>query len=432
MVAKIGHGENIMGALSYNQLKVQKEIGEVLFTHKMVETPDGNYSVAQLSRSFEPYLLANRRTEKPVLHISLNPDPKDKVSDDDFKEMAQQYMRQMGYGDQPFVVFKHTDTSRTHIHIVSVCVDEEGKKISDTFERRRSMDICRSLEQQYNLVPAPDQRRKQDDKIFQPVDYKAGDIKSQVASVVRHLPKYYQFQSFGGYNALLSLFHITAEEVNGELHGQPRAGLVYFALNEHGEKASNPFKASLFGKSAGYAQLQVHYGQSKESLKANPAKALLKNTIDAAMHTSSNEATFKQQLQEQGINTVVRRNAEGRVYGITFIDHTSKTVWNGSQLDKGISANAFNDWWNNDNKPQATVNETISVPRQQVHIKGDTGQPDDLFGLVDKSQAPSIPEESGIIAAFGGLLPEAQGEDYEEQAFANRMKRKKRKPGRPK
>jgi hypothetical protein len=80
------------------------------------------------------------------LHISLNPDPKDKVSDDKFREMAEQYMREMGYGEQPFVVFKHTDIDRSHIHIVSVCVDEEGKKISDKFEKMRSMNVCRELE----------------------------------------------------------------------------------------------------------------------------------------------------------------------------------------------------------------------------------------------------------------------------------------------
>lgn len=426
MVAKIGHGENIIGALSYNQLKVQKENGEILFTHKMVETSDGNYSVAHLSRSFEPYLVANRRTEKPVLHISLNPDPKDKVSDEDFKEMAQQYMQQMGYGNQPFVVFKHTDIERTHIHIVSVCVDEEGRKISDTFERRRSMDICRTLEQQYNLISATEQNHNQDSKIFQLVNYNAGDIKSQIASVVRHLPKYYQFQSFGGYNALLSLFNITAEEVKGELHGKPKEGLVYFALNEHGEKASNPFKASLFGKIAGYAQLQTYYEQSKENLKSNPAKALLKNMIEVAKHTSANEAAFKQQLLEQGINTVVRRNAEGRVYGMTFIDHTSKTVWNGSQLDKGLAAGVFHDWWNNGNKPQATSTDSISAPRQHAHSKEDAVQPHDLFDFLDKGHTPYTPEESGIMEALGGLLPETQGEDYEEQAFANQMKKKKR------
>ena len=60
----------------------------------------------------------------------------------------------------------------------------------------------------------------------------------------------------GSYNALLSLFNITAEEVKGERNGQTVNGWVYVALDENGNKVSNPFKASLFGKDAGVAQLQ--------------------------------------------------------------------------------------------------------------------------------------------------------------------------------
>jgi hypothetical protein len=141
MIAKIGRSGNLYGALAYNQLKVENENGQILFANKMIS---GHYSVAQLAQSFAPYLIANRNTEKHTLHISLNPDPKDKVSDDKF-EMAEVYA-EMGYGSQPFVVFKHTDIDRSHIHIVSVCVDEQGKKISDKFEKMRSMNVCRELE----------------------------------------------------------------------------------------------------------------------------------------------------------------------------------------------------------------------------------------------------------------------------------------------
>jgi len=47
--------------------------------------------------------------------------------------------------------------------------------------------------------------------------------------------------------------------------------LVYFAPNDKGEKVSNPFKASLFGKDAEITQLQKHFEQSKEKMKTNPA-----------------------------------------------------------------------------------------------------------------------------------------------------------------
>lgn len=425
MIAKIGRGANMMGALAYNQLKVEKENGQILATQRIMETLDGRYTVAQLHRSFEPYFMANKRTEKPVLHISLNPDPADKVSDAQFVKMAQEYMERLGYGEQPYIIFKHTDIERTHIHIVSTCVDRYGKKIPDNYEKLRSMEICRTLEQKYNLVPATEKQRTGNEQVFRPVDYRAGDVKSQIASVVRHLPKYYGYASLGAYNALLSLFNITAEEVKGELHRQPKNGLVYFALNEQGEKASNPFKASLFGKQAGLDELQNQFATAKEKMKVDPTRAVLKSTIEVAMHTAINETDFKKQLMEQGINTVVRRNDEGRIYGMTFIDHESRTVWNGSALGKNLSANVFNDWWNEQAIGQRQEVEKTSA-QNQSSTRGNTVEKEEahaLFDFLNKGQ----PTDDLLIDGLGGLLPEAQGEDYEEQEFANRMKKKKKR-----
>lgn len=405
------------GAILYNQQKVDKENGAVLLLNKIPDTVDGKYSVAYFNKCFEPYLSANIKTEKTVRHISLNPDPKDKVSDEQFSEMAQEYMERMGYGNQPYIVFKHTDIDRTHIHIVSTCIGINGKKIPDDYDHPRSMAICRDLETKYNLHKATEQEQKQTDKVFKPVDYHKGDIKSQISSVVRHLPKYYSFSTMGSDNALLSLFNITVEEVKGERNDQTVNGLVYMALDDNGNKASNPFKASLFGKDAGVAQLQKHFEQSKEKMKTNPARSVLKNTVKLAIHTTRNETDFKKQLVEQRINTVARRNDNGRIYGITFIDHESRSVWNGSQLDRNLSANVFNDWWNNGNKPELKIqnnpvskaNEIDSVPTK------------DLFDVIPQEHSHNF--DVGLLS----LLPDAHGEDYEEEQFTKRMKKKGRK-----
>lgn len=417
MIAKIGKGSNMYGAILYNQQKVDKENGTVLLLNKIPDTVDGKYSVAHFNKCFEPYLSANNKTEKTVRHISLNPDPSDTVNDEQFMEMAKEYMERMGYVNQPYIVFKHTDIDRTHIHIVSTCVAIDGKKIPDDYDHPRSMAICRDLEQKYNLQKATEQEQKQNNRVFKPINHKNGDIKSQIASIVRHLPNHYSFSTMGGYNALLSLFNITAEEVKDERNGQPVNGLVYVALDENGNKVSNPFKASLFGKDAGIAQLQKHFEQSKEKMKTNPARLVLKNTVELAMHTISNETDFKKQLAEQGINTVVRRNNEGRIYGMTFIDHESRSVWNGSQLDRNLSANVFNDWWNNGNKPELKVQESpVSNTDTLDH------QPTkDLFEFI--SQEHSANSDLGLFS----LLPNTQEEDYEEEQFAKQMKKKKYK-----
>lgn len=415
MIAKIGKGSNMYGAILYNQQKVDKENGAVLLLNKIPDTIDGRYSTQYFNKCFEPYLSANLKTEKTVRHISLNPDPADKVSDEQFTDIAQEYMERMGYGNQPYIVFKHTDIDRTHIHIVSTCVGIDGKKIPDDYDHKRSMAICRDLETKYNLHKATEQEQKQTNKIFKPVNHKNGDIKSQIASVVRHLPKYYSFSTMGSYNALLSLFNITAEEVKGERNGQPVNGLVYLALDETGNKASNPFKASLFGKDAGVAQIQKHFEQSKEKMKTSPARSVLKNTVELAIHTTSNETDFKKQLVEQGVNTVVRRNDNGRVYGITLIDHESRTVWNGSQLDRNLSANVFNEWWSNGNKSELKIQDNPVYDENTI----DNQPTKELFEFI--SQKHSQSSDLGLFS----LLPDVQGEDYEEDQFAKQMKKKK-------
>jgi hypothetical protein len=172
-----------------------------------------------------------------------------------------------------------------------------------------------------------------------------------------------------------------------------------------------------FGKDAGVAQLQEHFEQSKEKMKTNPARSVLKNTVELAMHTTNSERKFRKQLTEQGINTVVRRNDNGRVYGITFIDHQSRNVWNGSTLDRNISANVFNDWWNNGNKPELKIQDN---PISKTNT---------LDNLPTKNLFEFTPQEYSHNFDMGlfSLLPDAQGVDYEEEQFAKRMKKKKKK-----
>ena len=83
--------------------------------------------------SFQPYL-DTRKIKDPVFHVSLNPDITDCLTDAQLTEIAREYMERMGYGEQPYIVFKHKDISREHLHLVSLRVDENGHKLSHDFE----------------------------------------------------------------------------------------------------------------------------------------------------------------------------------------------------------------------------------------------------------------------------------------------------------
>ncbi|GHT03217.1 mobilization protein [Bacteroidia bacterium] len=363
-------------------------------------------------QSFENYLLANKRTEKPVIHLSINPDPKDKLSDEQLSEIAQTYMQKMGYGEQPFIVYLHEDIERRHIHIVSLRVDENGKKIDGNFERRRSMDVCRDLEQQYRLIPA-DQKQKSQSSLLslKPVNHKNGDIKHQIANVIRPIAKDYHFQSLKEYRALLTLYNIGVEEVKGEIGGKEYKGLIYSALNKKGEKTGNPFKSSLFGKSVGIEALEKRMEQSAETIKNKRLKERSKKVISAVMLTSKRRADFEGALAKQGISVLFRENEQGRIYGATFIDHEQKCVFNGSRLGKEFSANVFNDLFNgkclNPDLPDFKINRID--PEKSGQSFNHENQGSDIGGL------------------FNFFSSETPGDEIEEQNFIRRLKKKKRK-----
>ncbi|WP_060873530.1 conjugal transfer protein MobB [Myroides odoratus] len=425
MIAKIGKGSNLIGALSYNQLKVDKGQGIVLSTNNLPEPSNALNYIAQLYKHFEPYLFLNNKTEKVVRHISLNPNPNDKLSDDMLNDIAKEYMKEVGYKNQPYIVYKHSDIEREHIHIVTVSTDLQGKKIDDKYDHLKSMKVCREIEKQFNLTSSVNRTNKESKQtLFTPVDYTKHNLKTQLASVIRYLPKYYHYDSLTSYNALLSLFNIRAEKVEAIYNGQVKQGLVYFALNEKGEKVSNPFKASLFGKNASYQELEKHFKKSKETLQKSTTKANLKHTIEIVLNATNSQKEFKEELLNQGINAIIIQNKGNRIYGVTFIDHNSKSVYKGSDLNKELSANRLNEKWS---RTEEQINSTIKTQSQEIFKKHMDSKEIELHSIFEYLDTDSISFNTTEYISLFNLLDNHQEVDYDELMFEQKIKRKKKK-----
>ena len=343
MIAKINNGSSIFGAISYNLEKVKEGDGKVIFQNNMIENYTGkpDLDMHYALRSFEPYLIANKKTEKPVVHISLNPDPKDTLSDEQYAQLASDYMEKMGFKNQPFIVYKHEDIDRHHLHIVAVRVDENGKKISDSYEKLRSMDACRELEIKYNLHPALKKGRELGENFIKKIDYNRGDVKRQIANNLRSLTQTYRFQTLGEYNALLSCYNIDMKHVKGIKFDKEYNGIVYSATNDKGEIVSNPFKSSLFGKTYGFERLSKIMKNNAEIIQKEDKTERSFAVLSVVMNAYKTRDEFEKALQSDNIDVVYRTNNDGRIYGVTFIDHEKKVVLNGSRLGKKFSANVF-------------------------------------------------------------------------------------------
>ena len=229
MVANIRSGSSPGGALYYNKEKVDKNEAEVLLWQKMLEpfNKHGRMDIDACMESFRPYLEANRRTTNTVFHVSLNPSPEDRLTDERLRDIAREYMERMGYGEQPYIVFKHKDISREHLHIVSLRVDEQGRKLPHDFEARRSMEILRDLERKYGLHPSIKGEEQADRLGLRKVNYKEGNVKQQISSVGRSCLCNYKCSSYGEFRTLLERFNVSVEERTGTIDGRDYAGVIY-------------------------------------------------------------------------------------------------------------------------------------------------------------------------------------------------------------
>ena len=122
MVAKINRGEQLFSAVIYNQHKVDAGTARIITGNRIIaDVASNSERQMQLTMlAFDNHLIANRNTEKPVLHISLNPSLDDTLSDEQFASLAKDYMQKMGYGKQPYIVYLHDDTGRRHIQIMTL------------------------------------------------------------------------------------------------------------------------------------------------------------------------------------------------------------------------------------------------------------------------------------------------------------------------
>ena len=413
MIAKISSTENLGGALGYNFKKVQHNEAAVLCVNELRKGFDGTFQMDKVLADMQKAIPEQCRTKKTVFHCSLNPHPDEKLSDERLTQIAKEYMEELGYGKQPYIVFKHNDIAREHIHIVSLRVDSQGRKINDKYEGRRSKKITNALEKKYNLIPSSkvsDRTTKETPK----VDTTQGNIKEQVANTVRSAMKHYTFCSLGELNAVLRKYNLAVEEVKTEYRGKRYDGLVYVPTDDKGNKVSTPIHASDIGRGVGYAAVQNKMLKSKQIVK--PLIPTIRRKVLEVMRTSPHtEGILRQRLEEQGLRVVIRKNDNGRIYGITFIDDKEGIALNGSRLGKGYAANVFNAYLSNpahnpflDESLYGKIDTTLQ--QQMQTIQSDEQESDNLVDeLIDDMVGESF-SSSG-------------NDDWKEAAWQRKLRR---------
>ena len=424
MVAKISIGSSLYGALCYNGEKVNKENGRILGSNKIIIPVDGKADIGQMAENFRMFMPKMGKTKKPVLHISLNPHPDDRLSDQDFEILAREYLDKLGFGEQPYVIYKHEDIDRHHIHIVTVNVNEEGKRLNQDFLYRRSKKITTELEEKYNLHKAQRDKISPDTPITK-IDPN-GDIKRQVANTVKMVGMRYKFQSMGEYNAILGLYNVRCDTADGRVNGREYHGLVYFATDDNGNTIATPLKASRLGKFASRTAIDGRFERAKEKIDVAPTKRKVADVLGQ----SSGKDDFVAKLKERNIDVVFRYTDEGRIYGVTFVDHDTMTALNGSRLGKEFSADALNARFSQQQQPteQAPTAKVVPIPTP-TNTTSESQSTSSAGTAPTPTQSQSAHSDSGdydFTLPGLDLFQPGQSFNPDEEEFRRRMQKKKK------
>ncbi len=363
MVAKITIPKSIEAALNYNEKKVQK--GKAICLHAANYLKDAKQmNFYQKLFGFERLNSLNERATTKTLHVSLNFSPTEKLQDEKLLKIAELYMKKIGFGEQPYLIYKHEDAGHPHIHIVSTAIKSNGSRINThNIGRNQSEKARKEIEQQFGLIKAERQTKLRNPGIIpvnaEKVIYGKHETKRAIANTVGAVFSQYKFTSLPEFNAALKQFNVVADRGKEEGRIYKNRGLIYRVLDTDGNKVGVSIKASSIACKPTLDNLERKF-ETNEAVKES-LKPFVKTKLDDCLSLSpSTMKELMEHLKKKNIYTLLRQTAEGRLYGITFVDNQNKVAFNGSDLGKGYSAAALQSKLVNSNENEIKQDETKS------------------------------------------------------------------------
>lgn len=345
MVTIIKTSHSIRSIFNYNENKVKEGMAECIGAGNYLADVDKLNDFTKINR-FIKRLELNENTKRNSVHISLNFDPSENHSKEKLMAIVSTYMDKIGFGIQPYLVYQHHDAGHPHVHVVSVNIERDGKRIDmHHLGIRKSEPARKEIEETFGLVKAEGRKIKEQFNL-QPIsigkaNYGKIESKKALTNILNHVINQYKYSSLPELNAVLKQYNVLADRGGEKSRVFLANGLVYRILDDQGNPIGVPIKASDFYFKPTLKILEEKFKTNE--IRNISDKLRVKNAINMALFREQAMPLSKlvKLLEIEGIYTVLRRSNEGLLYGITYIDHTTKNVFNGSSLGKEYSAKAI-------------------------------------------------------------------------------------------
>ncbi len=424
MVTVIKTGHSVHRILNYNENKVKQGVAECIGAGNYPVDADKMGFTMKLNRLLKQLAL-NENVKRNSVHVSLNFHasenhlPKEKLL-----AIAEDYMEKIGFGSQPYLVYQHHDAAHPHIHLVSIKVRPDGSRIDmNNIGRNQSEQARKAIEKEFGLVVAEEQKRQQKIQL-KPVSvakalYGKSQTKLAIQNTLQSVLPQYRYTSLPELNAVLKQYNVIAQRGNENSRVYRHKGLLYRILDADGNPVGVPIKASLFYNKP---TLQFLEEKFKENIaKRLPYKARIKNAIDLVlMDRKVPLQDLVKALEKRGIHVVLRQNSKGLIYGITYVDHQTKCVFNGSALGKQYSAKTIQERCLQNTVPGQKLNEPsaqkqVGSPSQATATQTET--------KVDQNNLHPASPAKGTDNILDALVQP----EYTSSFMPYQLKRKKKK-----
>ena len=326
MVGKIyAPAPSVSSAVNYNEKKVAEGKASVTFSSKIADPKNP-------MKTFEIYEKGSLRTQKKSFHASINPSVTDKITEDKMADFIRDYMEKMGYGNQPYMVYKHWDIGRLHWHITSVRIDENGRKIPDHQEHRRSQQALKELAEKYGFEVGKSKGEKKTAGAnpYNGFDKKAGEFADQMEKIAA-LAMQYHFKEDRHFDVVMRSFNV-------EVVHRPDGTTALIGLDpKTGKHVTEPITSK---KIPTLDQIRDHIEQCKKNSVKTREKQRITNITSAGLKNCKTMLHLRRYLTKSGIYLDLSITKDGKIFGVTLVDHHTKCVFKASELD-GLKASMF-------------------------------------------------------------------------------------------
>lgn len=314
MIVKIlGSASSNFHGVQYNDKKVEKGTGELMLM-KNFPSFINEKSSQEAVRNYLKSISKNEKVKKPQFHAVISTKFQ-QHSKEELTKVAEDFMQEMGYGNQPFIVVFHNDTENNHVHIVSTRVNKStGKKLNDSYEKLKAQKAMINIKERiYD--------KSNEEIINNLLNYKMSSLK--------------QLEILMGRNGFKLVKNKNDENALDILKNGVREKTIYgnqlIFSNVKNDNRGKQIKAILNKYKEVYSNKVFKVEDRRHLEKMLPEEKQKENWKPKIEF----ESELQKKLREVfGIDVVFHHKDELHPFGYTLIDHKTGTIYKGSEILK--------------------------------------------------------------------------------------------------